>query len=1584
LIIFRKFVLILLTVLILLYLAIQTDLVQNALVKYATGKLSNSLGAEVRINKVSFSLFSKVSMEGTLIRDQQKDTLLYAGSLKVNITDWFFLKDKAELKFIGLENAVVKMQRKDSIWNYQFIADYFSTPTTNKKKKNGFELNLKKINLKNVHFFQNDLWVGTQNTIKVGALEIDAEKIDFAKNLYFINDITLTEPRVILQNLEGLRPPKLKKITPYYDGKEMYFNPGGIGIKVKNIQITNGSLFIEGNTNQARKGFDEAHIELFQLNGSLSSLEMNKDTISAKAKIKVKDRSGFELKNLAADIKFTPQIMEFRNLDLQTNKSKLGNYYAMRYKDFNKDFADYINKVTMVAKFNKATIHSDDIAYFAPELKGWNKHINIGGNFEGTVSEFNATALNASIGANTQLTGNLMMKGLPNINTTQIKLSNGTLLTNAYDLGIFVPDLKGITNPNLSALGNITYRGNFNGTIQNFNTTGVFSTKLGGVQTNISMILPSVGEPSFDGFISTKRFNLGKFLQIDSLGLINFSGKLTGSSFNIDKLKTTFDGTVHSVNFNNYTYTNIIANGTIQKKSFNGELEIDDPNLGFTSNVEVDFSKELPLFNIVGDLSKADLFALNLIKNEIKVAGLLDVNFSGKNIDQFIGSAKLLNASIQNPNTSIQFDSLNLISSYQDSIKTLHIGSNDFNASIIGKFNIAELPSSFQAFLHNYYPAYVQSPKTTPKNQQFNFTFNSLYIEPYFKIFTNKISGFNDVNINGSIDTKNIALGVNAYVPYGKYDRYATTGFQLEGKGNFDSLSVTTNIKNIEIGDSLNLPNSVINITSANDHSIVSINTKANSTLDDASLLADVYTLEDGVRIMFRPSSFVLNDKRWTIEEKGELVIRKRFLRANNVQFSQGGFQEIKIETEEEDGGNTSNLVVDLKNIVLGDITSLFMKRETLEGVVSGEIRLTEFLGDFSAKATLKAAEFSYEQDSIGLVNIDASYDSKTGLIPFKINSPNKNYDLIANGSYNVKDSTGNSFNTDIQLNETKIDIIESLLTGLFSNLDGLAKGNLSISGDLNSPQLIGDISLRNAKLKVEFTQVEYNIDSAELKFSEEGIDFGRFTIKDKYGNTGMVTGKLLEKGFKNMGFDFDLRTEKLLMIDTEAKDNEQFYGKAIGKASLSFKGPEYDCRMNIVAEANDSSHITIPNKQSKESGFADFIVFKTYGTELQASNRKSNFNLTVDLDITANNKVMIDVILDEINGDIIKAVGNGRLIIKAGTVEPLTIKGRYNIERGNYDFNFQSLLKKPFELLPNSNNYIEWNGDPFKAVMSIDAQYTAERISLSDLIGNNIFSGSVKGYRGDVYVIAELRNQLSKPDISFRLDFPQGSPVKNDNEFAAFLNRIQRDENEILKQVSFLIVFGTFAPPGEFSNRSGSNPYNISSLGINTLSQVLTNEVNKALSGLLYKLTGDRSLRFDLGASLYNSSSIFGTTGGNVQSNSSVLDRSRVNFKLGKSFLNNNVIVTFGGDLDFNLGASSSVQNGNFQWLPDLNIEIILTKDRKLRAIIFNKNSLDISGSNFGRRNRTGASISYRRDFEKLWGNKEKEIMIQSPIQKN
>lgn len=213
---------------------------------------------------------------------------------------------------------------------------------------------------------------------------------------------------------------------------------------------------------------------------------------------------------------------------------------------------------------------------------------------------------------------------------------------------------------------------------------------------------------------------------------------------------------------------------------------------------------------------------------------------------------------------------------------------------------------------------------------------------------------------------------------------------------------------------------------------------------------------------------------------------------------------------------------------------------------------------------------------------------------------------------------------------------------------------------------------------------------------------------------------------------------------------------------------------------------------------------------------------------------------------------------------------------------------------------------------------------------------------------------------------FPQGNPISSDNEFSQFITRLERDDNEIIKQVSFLIVFNSFAPVS-FNNSNNNSAYTVTAIGINTISQLLTKEINKSITQILHKATGDKSLHFDIGSSVYNSGNLLDPTGSGIAINANKIDRTRVNLKLGKSFNDDKIIVNVGGDLDFNLQNTSTIRNSDLQWLPDLNIEFILTKDRKLRAIIFNRNSLDINGSALGKRNRQGVSISYRKDFDEI-----------------
>jgi hypothetical protein len=184
--------------------------------------------------------------------------------------------------------------------------------------------------------------------------------------------------------------------------------------------------------------------------------------------------------------------------------------------------------------------------------------------------------------------------------------------------------------------------------------------------------------------------------------------------------------------------------------------------------------------------------------------------------------------------------------------------------------------------------------------------------------------------------------------------------------------------------------------------------------------------------------------------------------------------------------------------------------------------------------------------------------------------------------------------------------------------------------------------------------------------------------------------------------------------------------------------------------------------------------------------------------------------------------------------------------------------------LTEGAGSYIEWNGDPYNARIQVEALYVAENVRLGDLVSNQGLSGGIQGYKEDVFVYATISGALQKPNIDFRIDFPTGSLVKNDDSFIKLINTLERDENEMLKQVTYLIVFGSFAPYGE----GRSLGTNVTTLGVNTISELISKQVNNLVSNILYRITGDRSLQFDVSTSLYNSSSLIN---GNVTATNSI-----------------------------------------------------------------------------------------------------------------
>ena len=1519
---------------------------QNFIIAKVTRILSKELNTTVKIDKVNFRFFNKLDLKGLLVKDLQKDTLLYAGTAKINITDWFFLRDTVVLHYASLEDAVVNMNRTDSVWNYQFMANFFASPGSS-KQKSVIQFNIKELQLQNIRFNQIDKWEGRNMIVAIKKMDMQADSMDFNTKRLHINSFKLVAPVFFMsdytgnRNKLGLIKPKIKKIPV---PGQLQWNPGGWVINVKKLLLQNGIFINEAETEKPAMAnqFDGNHLRFSNINGELLNIHFEKDTLTTKGILSTKERSGFEVKKLAAQIKFTPLIMEFKQLNLLTNKSRLGNYYAMRYNDFNADMGDFLHKVTVDGNFVNSEINTDDLAFFAPALKNWKRQFKIQGLAKGIIDNFSIKKMLLQSGA-TIIDGDIMMRGLPDIEHTFIDFTARDFKTNyTYLLGIF-PQIKKITQVNLTKLGNISYKGNFTGFVNDFVAYGNIKTNLGSVSGDINLKLPANKPPFYAGKIATQGFKLGQLVNDTKLGAITFNGKVNGSGFSPKNLDANFDGNIQSIAYAGYSYQNISVKGDFKKRFFKGFASIKDPNLTIDNlSGTIDLNTAEPQFYVDFDLAAADFKKIKLTNDSFNLSGHFNLRFQGSNIDNFLGIANVSNAHLLHNGMPLSFDSLTLQSQIIDAKKYLSLQTNQLDASIKGRFKIMELPDAFKVFLSRYYPAYITKPSYKVGDQEFSFEINTKQVDSYIQLLDKKLKGFDYSKFNGNLGLKNNQLNVDAVVPMFSYNAIVFNNVRLLARGGIDTLATSINVDEITISDSFHLPATSLVFKTFNDYSDISINTSASKTLSDATINARLHTMSDGFNIHFFPSSFLINNKKWELEKDGEISMSKSQVSASDVKFVQGQ-QQIVIGTEPSSIGNSHDIVVQLTKVNIDDFVSIVTSQPKLEGKLNGTVRISDpFVKPF-IEYDASIEEFRADNDSIGLFNALGSYDVSKSILAIKATSDNIENQLDIDGLINFKDSTENQTRLALKSDKFNISILNNYLNSIFSDIKGFANTtDLVLSGNANHLLLTGTANINEGSLVVNFTQCRYKFKNESIVFNPDEIDFGKIQLSDTLNNKAELSGKMYHRFFNNIEFDnILLETDKLLVLNTSKKDNSQFYGKVVARARLLLTGREDNMLMDISGEPSrrDSSHIYILSGNSIENGTIDYIDYIQFGNKMDDNFKtKLSTNILVNMAITANPSCKVDVILDEVTGDIIKGEGEGLLKIRVGNREPMSIYGRYEITRGEYTFNFQTFLKKYFTV--NSGTLV-WTGDPFKAQIDIQAEYLATKVDFSNL------SSTVR-QRADVKVIAHLTETLLKPAIDFEFQLPAGSPI-NDYLVLKRLAQFREDKNDLNKQVTSLLIFNTF-----ISTSGGSQGLINAGSGINILSNTIGGVVSNAISGffnkLLSKYIKNLTVIIDVNSSVT----------GDLQTNVERLQTAaKSNFVY--TLYNGRLIISAGLNLDYNNPYTTANRNSNLLVTPDITFEWLLTKDGRVRVVGFNRTNFDL----VGQRNRTGVSLSFRKEAD-------------------
>ena len=121
------------------------------------------------------------------------------------------------------------------------------------------------------------------------------------------------------------------------------------------------------------------------------------------------------------------------------------------------------------------------------------------------------------------------------------------------------------------------------------------------------------------------------------------------------------------------------------------------------------------------------------------------------------------------------------------------------------------------------------------------------------------------------------------------------------------------------------------------------------------------------------------------------------------------------------------------------------------------------------------------------------------------------------------------------------------LADGILSNIRGNITGAAHISGTINKPKVEGNFYLNKAGMAIPYLNVDTDFASnSEIILNGNDFIFNNITLTDVvYKTQAVLGGKIYHKRLTDWFLDIsiDTKNRRFLALNTQAKDNDLFYG---------------------------------------------------------------------------------------------------------------------------------------------------------------------------------------------------------------------------------------------------------------------------------------------------------------------------------------------------------------------------------------------------------------------------------------------------------
>lgn len=1332
---------------------------------------------------------------------------------------------------------------------------------------------------------------------------------------------------------------------------------------IDEAEIVDGLFYYQDHQSKIRTDknrFDETHFTIKNLNAKISNFLAIKDTITLLADLKGVDvKTGLEIKRLKTDFLICKKSMVFNKLYAHFGNTVIKDYLRFDFKS-QKDMSDFYSKVKITANFDSSYFANKDISKFIPSLN-YKDNWHVSGQMNGKVEAFTLKNARINFGENSLMKGQFEFVGLPNIDKTFMKLNFANTKVHIADLK---PYLNEQTIKSIESLGKVVLNGNFTGTTKIFKTNGDIETNLGKATTDLSMVLnKNSNETEYQGQLLLDKFKVGEFFgDKNILKNISLNGKIKGVGLNAKNAVLDVDGTVDNLDYQGYNYKNLTINGKLQRQLFEGNLSIKDSNLIFAMKGIVDLRENRENFNLTGDLKRANLKKLNISEKDVSISSNMNVSFSGTNIDNIFGFARFRDLAVRIDERRLKMDTLYVYSDKRDNIRDFIVDSDLLRLSFTGDFipstaiaDLQQLAQEYKAYFTNnkYQRDQYYANKLTEKGKNYNIDYSINLIKPKQLLAFIYPEGYisNYTPLEGRFTMgKTVMLNLTGKADTLRFDNYQffNTDFDINTSKFVDNPEVlASGIINSEKQKlSILAPTEKLSFEGAWDKNKIVFNSSINQqgSTNNADLNGNIIFTEFGLDLQFKNSKFNLMDNIWKINSENTV----------NITSEEVCFKYMTIENKNQIVAINGTISTDsLETLRLGatnfDLATIApILNLDLSGTLNGTASLNDVLGNMAIEGKINVDSLVYKKLWIGDLAGESRWDKTDKLLNLNYYVDRENGRMINLEGIYIPELKENSLDVIANLNQTNLKVIEPFTDDLFSEFEGLANGQIHITGTPNAPNLEGEIAIIKGKTKVDYLNVYINFEDIVV-FGKNKILTDKLRLTDSEGHLGSVKGGVVyNDGFANMRLNLTGNLQNFKILNTTTKDNDLFYGTAYATGNLAITGPLNDILIKANASTNKGTKIYIPLDGTATVSSSEFIEYITtletdkkdsLLVENKGNIKKSKSNISMDFSLNVTPEAYCELQLDRQSGDLIKAYGNADLNLKVNSLGDFTLTGIYELDKGEYSFNFETLITKQFKILPKSK--IIWSGDPLEANLDIKAEYT-QYTSLAPILSAE--QATTENRRYPVSVILNLKDRMLTPTITYDVQFKDyPKTAEYENSILAFRNRLNTSEQEKGRQVGSILLTQRLLSP--------TDAFKLDNFSTN-ISEYISSQLSKLGEWENFQL-GVNSIDFStMNQNLINSMQL--------QFSYNFDDRIRISHSRNGLTGNNNTQNT----------------NNYGNLIGDWSLEWLITKDGQLRLKGYNRNTpnafQNIALSNYI--TSYGASLVYTKSFNYLFGNKREK----------